>query len=331
MQLDLQTAELLRRLGAPPDTPALGMLEIDIEAARAGSRAIWHAYAGDEPAPCLTEDVQLAGTAKPVPARLYHVSVESWRASPLVVFFHGGGWSMGDLDCYDLFMRDLCVRSGATLLSVDYRLAPEHKYPAGLDDCFAAVRWAASFAKTYAGDASRLAVMGDSAGGNLAAVIARRLHSEGQIRLAAQFLLYPMLDVSKPHSAYPSRMRFGGGEYLLTRESIDVTTAWYLDGVGRPDDPDVSPLLVEDASILPETIIVTAGHDPLLDEARLYAERLKAAGIATHLKCFETTIHAFLSFGVLDVAREGRGYLAEEIRRCLFPWDVRRKPTGGDR
>lgn len=319
MSLDSQTAELLHELGLMPDAPEVGMLEIGVEAAREGSRAVWHAYAGDESPLCLTEDVRLPGAAQPVPARLYHVSVEHWRASPLVVFFHGGGWSMGDLDCYDLFMRDLCVRSGATLLSVEYRLAPEHKYPAGLEDGLAAVRWAAHFVDIHGGDAARLAVMGDSAGGNLAAVIARRLHSEGRMRLAAQFLLYPMLDVSKPHSAYPSRMRFGDGEYLLTRASIDATTAWYLDGVGRPDDPDVSPLLVEDVSILPETIIVIGGHDPLLDEARLYVERLQAAGVATRFKCFETTIHAFLSFGVLDVARQGRAYLAEEIRRCLFP------------
>lgn len=319
MSLDLQTAELLRQISPPPDAPAAGIFAIGVAAAREGSRAIFHAYAGDEPLPCVTEDVQLTGVAQPIPARLYHVPVENWRTLPLVVFFHGGGWFMNDLDCYDLFMRDLCVRSGATLLSVEYRLAPEHRYPAGLEDGLAAVRWAAHFANTHTGKAARLGVMGDSAGGNLATVIARRLHSEGRIRLAAQFLLYPMLDVSRPHSAYPSRMRFGGGEYLLTRESIDAAATWYLDGEGRRTDPDVSPLLVEDLSVLPETIIVIGGHDPLVDEARLYVKRLRAAGVATRFRCFETTIHAFLSFGVLDVARQGRAYVAEEIKRCLFP------------
>lgn len=318
LKLDPQTAELLRQLAPRPGTPEAGMLDIGVETARAGSRAIFHAYAGAEPPPCMTEELQLGGVAQPIPARLYHVAVGHWRELPLVVFFHGGGWFMNDLGCYDPFMRDLCVRSGATLLSVEYRLAPEHKYPAGLDDADAAMRWAAHFVRIHGGDAARLAVMGDSAGGNFSAVIARRLHSEGRIRLAAQFLLYPMLDVSRPHSAYPSRMRFGGGEYLLTRDSIDAATTWYLDGMGRPDDPDVSPLLVENVGILPETIIVIGGHDPLLDEAALYAERLRAAGVPTRLKCFETTIHAFLSFGVLEVAREGRAYLAEQIKRCLF-------------
>jgi acetyl esterase len=293
------------------------MMEIGVHAAREGSRAVWHAYAGEVPAGCLAENVRLPGTEQSIPARLYRPAVDAWPPSSMVVFLHGGGWSMGDLECYDFFMRDLCVLSGAPILSVEYRLAPEHKYPAQLDDGLAAVRWAANLARSHAGDSARVAVMGDSAGGNLATVIARRLHIEGRIRLAGQLLLYPMLDVSRPHAEYPSRMRYGDGEYLLTRESIDTAATWYLDGIGRRDDPDVSPLLVEDLSVLPPTVIVIGGHDPLLDEARRYAERLEAAGVATRFKCFATTIHAFLSFGVLDVAREGRAYLAEEIRRLL--------------
>lgn len=317
MSLDSQTADLLRQLGLQPDPPQVGMMEIGVHAAREGSRAVFHAYAGDVPAACHAENVRLPGTELPVPARLYRPAADAWPPSSMVVFLHGGGWSMGDLECYDFFMRDLCVRSGASILSVEYRLAPEHKYPAALDDGLAAVRWATNLTKAHAGDAARVAVMGDSAGGNLAAVIARRLHTEGRIRLAGQLLLYPMLDVSQPHSAYPSRMRYGDGEYLLTRESIDTAATWYLDGIGRRDDPDVSPLLVEDLSMLPPTVIVIGGHDPLLDEARLYAERLLAAGVATRFKCFATTIHAFLSFGVLEVAREGRAYLAGEIKRLL--------------
>lgn len=317
MSLDPETAELLHKLGLMPDPPKVGMRDIGVAAAREGSRAVFLGYAG-EASSCLTEDIRIPGSGQPVPARLYHLSDERWRASPVVVFFHGGGWAMGDLDCYDFFMRDMCARSGATILSVDYRLAPEHKYPAALEDGLAAVHWAARFADTHGGGARRLAVMGDSAGGNLAAVIARRLHTHGRVRLAAQFLLYPMLDVSKPHSAYPSRMRFGDGGYLLTRESIDTATAWYLDGVGRPEDPDVSPLLVEDVSILPETLIVVGGFDPLLDEARAYVQRLREGGVAARLEVFESAIHAFLSFGVLEVARQGRAFLAEEIRRCLL-------------
>ena len=316
----MQTAQLLREISPPPDAPVLGMRDIGVAAAREGSRFVWHKYAGDDSPPSLAEELQLPGKAQPIPARLYHAPSDDWRSLPLVVFLHGGGWVMGDLDCYDLFMRDLCARSGANLLSVEYRLAPEHKFPAGLEDGIAAVKWAAAFTRAHANGngAARLAVMGESAGGNLATVIARQLHAEGRIRLAAQFLLYPTLDMHSPHVTYPSRMIFGNGEYLLTRESIETTTQCYLDPTGRSGDPDVSPVLAEDLRGLPETVLVIGGYDPLLDEARTYARRLLAAGVATHFKCFETTIHAFLSFGVLDVAVQGRDYLAGEIKRCLF-------------
>jgi acetyl esterase len=318
MSLDVQTAELLRQLRPKPDARRSGLLDIGVDAVRAAGRAIFHAYAGEPPGACVTGNLMLAACPQPIPARLYHLGGEDWRAAPLIVFLHGGGWFQGDLDCYDVFLRDLCVRSGATLLSVAYRLAPEHRYPAALEDGLTAMRWAVQFARTHCGTEGRLAVMGDSAGGNLATVIARRLHSEAGPRLSAQFLLYPMLDVSKPHAAFPSRLQFGGGEYLLTCEGIDAAAAWYLERASNRTHPDVSPLLMEDVSMLPQTSIVIGGHDPLLDEARLYAERLLAAGVPTRLRCFETTIHAFLSFGVLDVARQGRAYLADEIKRCLF-------------
>lgn len=316
MGLDAQTAELLRQLGLQPDPPQIGMMEVGVHAAREGARAIWHAYAGEPPVGCYSEDLRIPCAGHLVPARLYRAA-ESDQVPPMVVFFHGGGWAMGDLDCYDSFMRDLCVRSGACFLSVDYRLAPEHKYPAGLEDGLAAVRWAAQRQQT--GDVSAVAVMGDSAGGNLATVIARHVHSDGSVRLAAQILLYPVLDVMSPHSRYPSRMRFGDGHYLLTRESIDTTTTWYLDGTGQRSDPDVSPLLAEDLSGLPPTVIVIGGHDPLLDEGRSYAQRLAAAGVPVEFKCFESTIHAFLSFGVLAVAQDGRAYIAGQIKRSMPP------------
>jgi acetyl esterase len=318
MNLDAQTAELLRQLCPPSNAPRVSALDMGVHAIRVAGHAIFHAYAGARSGACATEDLTLSASPQPIPARLYHASAEAWRAAPLIVFLHGGGWFQGDLDCYDVLLRDLCARSGATLLSVAYRLAPEHRYPAALEDGLTAMRWAAQFVSTHAGAAARLAVMGDSAGGNLATVIARRWHREERIRLSAQFLLYPMLDVSTPHAAYPSRMQFGSGEYLLTREGIDVAAAWYLERASARDDPDVSPLLMEDVSMLPETVIVIGGHDPLLDEAKLYALRLKAAGVPTRLECFETAIHAFLSFGVLDVAQQGRAYLAAEIQRCLF-------------
>src|SRR5262245_34493925 len=157
MSLDEQTLELLRQLGLQPDPPQVSMMEIGVHAAREASRAVFHAYAGDVPAGCLAADLSLPGSEQPIPVRLYRPAADNRPPSSMVVFLHGGGWSMGDLGCYDFFMRDLCVRSGVSILSVEYRLAPEHKYPAQLDDGLAAVRWATSLTRAAAGDAARIA------------------------------------------------------------------------------------------------------------------------------------------------------------------------------
>lgn len=318
MTLDRQTAELLGELNSQAAGADDALRQMDVEDARESSRAIWRAYAGQSDDACLTRDLFAGGSTGRIPVRLYSPPNSEAQSLPVVIFMHGGGWAMGDLDSYDGLLRSLCVASGARMLSVDYRLAPEHKYPAGLEDTLTVVEWACANARQLGVDASRAAVMGDSAGGNLAAVAALRLHGERRVELPAQFLLYPVLDVSKPHSAWRSRMSYGGGEYLLTRDSIDLTVQWYLDSSGRPDDAEVSPLLASNLQLLPPTVIVTAGYDPLRDEAELYAGRLEAAGVPVRLKCFDETIHTFLSFGVLDVARRGRAYVAEEIRRVLF-------------
>lgn len=340
-RLDRETAELLEGLGIDAREP---LPPTDIETSREASRALWLTLAGEDAGGCSVEDLEIEGGDGRLRARVYRPLSEgspdatlaspsdlpsdrpSARAAeslapsarrPLVIFFHGGGWSMGDLDCYDGLLRALAPPSGAIIVSVEYRLAPEHKFPAGLEDALAAVRWAARHADTLGGDPARIAIMGDSAGGNLATAAAQRLGAEGTLPLAAQFLVYPVLDVSAPHESYPSRIRYGDGDYLLSRESIDTTVVWYLDGVGDPGDPRVSPLVAEDLGNLPPTVIVTAGHDPLRDEGRLYAARLRAAGVPVEFRCFESTIHAFLSFGVLEVAREARAWLAAAMRRHL--------------
>lgn len=319
MALDSETAALLARLEEMGAGRTRDMGTVDAPTARAASRAMWTAFIGEDASPCRAEPLAIPGPAGPIPAWLYRPrAVEPGAALlPIVVFLHGGGWALGDLESYDPLVKVLCEASGVLYLSVDYRLAPEHKFPAGLEDGLAAVRWAAAHAAQIGGDRERIAVMGDSAGANLATVIAHRLRDDERARLAAQFLLYPVLDVASPHASFPSRLRFGDGTYLLTRRDIEVTTAWYLDGRTPPDDPAVSPLLAETFADLPPTLILTAGHDPLQDEARVYADRLRAAGVPTEFRCFETTIHAFLSFGVLDVARKGRAWLAERVSHHL--------------
>lgn len=319
MTLDCETAALLARLEDMGGGSSRDMGAVDAPTARAASRAMWAAFVGEDRSPGGGERFAIPGIAGPIPARLYrpqgHEPCHSSR--PLVVFLHGGGWALGDLDSYEPLMQTLCTMSGALFLSVDYRLAPEHKFPAGLEDGLAAVRWATTHASKIGGNPARIAIMGDSSGGNLAAVIAHRLRHDECVHLAAQFLLYPVLDVASAHDRFPSRLRFGDGAYLLTRRDLEVTTAWYLDGRTGAEDPDVSPLLAKDLTGLPPTVLLAAGHDPLQDEARCYADRLIAAGVPTQLRCFETTIHAFLSFGVLEVAREGRRWLAECVAQHL--------------
>lgn len=317
MALDPETADLLAELGQLAADAQQDLQASDIAAAREIGRATWLAFAGEADGRCLVEPLSVDGAAGPRPARLYRPLHQDDAPLPVILFLHGGGWSMGDLDSYDGLMRALCVGSGAVFVSLDFRLAPEHRYPAGLEDGLAAVHWLHANARALGADPTRLAAMGDSSGGNLAAVIANRLQSGEGPTLAAQFLIYPVLDLSKPHEAYPSRMDYGGGEYLLGRSDIDRTVAWYLDAAGRTDDPDVSPLLAENLRGLPPTAFIVAGYDPLCDEARAFADRLKAAGVATHFKCFESTIHAFLSFGTLEVAQRAREHLCALIASWL--------------
>lgn len=319
MTLDCGTAALLARLEEMGGGSSRDMGAVDAPAAREASRAMWTAFVGEDRSTGSAEHFDIPGSAGPVSARLYRPQGLGPERSlrPLVVFLHGGGWAMGDLDSYEPLVETLCTASAALFLSVDYRLAPEHRFPAGLEDGLAAVRWATTHAAQIGADPARIAVMGDSSGGNLAAVIAHRLRHDERVHLAAQFLLYPVLDVASAHDRFPSRLRFGDGAYLLTCRDLEVTTAWYLDERTDAEDPDVSPLLAEDVAGMPPTVILVAGHDPLQDEARCYADRLVTAGVPTQFQCFETTIHAFLSFGTLDVARQGRAWLAERVSQYL--------------
>ena len=324
MKLDKETAALLQQFNTQvPETKSSEQQPADIETTRAGARAMFLALAGELPEnDCRVRQIEIdGGDSHLIPARLYHPAEtsEPSAASPLpvVVFLHGGGWSLGDLDSYDSLVRDLCQRSGMLFLSVDYRLAPEHKYPAGLDDAIAAVVWVHHHIAEFGGDPRRIALMGDSAGGNLATATADRLHRLTQIRLQSQYLIYPVTDVASDHSVYASRGLFGDGDFLLNRTAIDDTRDWYLGAHDSAYDPLISPIHNPDLGTLPPTTILVAGFDPLRDEGQYYAEKLRRAGVKTRYRCFDSTIHAFLSFGVLPVALEARDYLAEILREDL--------------
>lgn len=319
--LDLQTAELLKALDVMSQALGTGPRFAAIDGARAYSAAVFKAFAGPDnyQDSVLCQDIHVGGATGMRPARTYRPAAPSDAPMPVVVFFHGGGWVLGDLDSYDGLMRALSALSGAILISVNYRLAPENPFPAGLQDCIAATRWIAGHAHALGTDSNRLAVMGDSAGGNLAAAVCLDAALRRDIPIAAQYLIYPVIDVSAPHESYPSRIEYGNGDFLLTRDAIEATRNWYLgsDADAAAIDPRVSPLFAAGLIGLPPTYIMTAGHDPLRDEAKAYAALLTRAGVETRYQCFDTAIHAFLSFGVLDVAHVAREALADEIRRTL--------------
>jgi acetyl esterase len=230
----------------------------------------------------------------------------------VIVWLHGGGWMMGSVETYAAPVRALARESGAVVLSVDYRLAPEHPFPAALDDTLAAVRWAASEAVAQVGgDPARVAVAGDSAGGNLAAVAALRLREEIPLRLQA--LVYPVTDAGLNT---PSYLEFGTG-HGLTSAGMERFWRFYLDGHAGTD-PDVSPLRAEDLAGVAPAWIVTASHDVLRDEGEAYAEALRDAGVPVELARWPGTIHGFIRWqAAAEVSRRALGELAAALRDAL--------------
>jgi acetyl esterase len=210
-----------------------------------------------------------------------------------LVYYHGGGHTIGDLETHDTLCRELCNRSGCAVFSVDYRLGPEHKFPAAVEDSWAALQWVAQHAADLSIDPERLAIGGDSAGANLAAVVSLMARDHGGPKLAYQLLVYPVTDF---RFATASQKNNGQG-YLLTREVIDYFTDNYITPDTDRLDWRLSPALAADFSGLPPALVLTAGYDPLLDEGREYADKLKAAGTPVEYICFAGQIHGFITMG----------------------------------
>jgi acetyl esterase len=232
-----------------------------------------------------------------------------------LVYFHGGGWVIGDLDTHDVLCRELANGSGCAVVSVHYRLAPEHRFPAAVDDALAATRWVRANAASLAIDATRLAVGGDSAGGNLAAVVAIAERDAGA-KLAFQLLIYPATDQRAGHPSHSANAQ----GYLLTSDSIRYYHDHYLGDRGHDTDWRASPLLARDLSGLPPALVITAGFDPLRDEAMDYAVRLTAAGSRCAYVCYERQIHGFVTMGrLLDEARSAVALAGAELTRALHP------------
>ncbi len=259
-------------------------------------------------------DLSAPGPAGPIPLRLYEPRSGTWP-HPVLVYFHGGGWTIGDLDTHDVVCRHLCAGSGCAVLSVDYRMAPEHPFPAAVDDSVAVVRLLHEQGDALGLDAGRMALGGDSAGGNLAAVVALAQRDAGQAPARLQLLIYPATDM---RAIAPSHTTNGQG-YVLTADTIGYFRRQYVPDASSWADWRVSPLLAADHRRLPPALVLTAGFDPLRDEGREYADRLSAAGNAVQYVCFERQIHGFVTMGrVIDEANSALDLCAAVLRRALF-------------
>ena len=246
------------------------------------------------------EDLSIPGPGGDLPVRLY--ASEHGGVRPALVYFHGGGWVFGNLDTHDSVCRAIAKESGAVVISVDYRLSPEHKFPAAADDAYAATRWVAANAQRLGIDASRIAVGGDSAGGNLATVVAMRCRDAGGPKLALQVLIYPVTDLSSFETA--SHVELAEG-YFLTRGAMQWFTGHYLASADQSRHPEVSPLHAPNLKGLPPALVITAEFDPLRDEGEAYAKRLAQAGVPVTSTRYPGMIHGFVSMhGVVSGGRQ---------------------------
>ena len=260
-------------------------------------------------------DFSVPGKHGPIPVRHYRpIGKNPNEVLPVLIYFHGGGWVVGDLESHDALCRQLSNGAGCAVIAVDYRMGPEHKFPAAVDDAEAVVRHVAEQARSLNIDATRLAVGGDSAGGNLATIVAMLCRDRRGPALKFQLLIYPATDMAMGH---PSQYLFAEG-YNLTRELMLYFRDHYLNNLAEIKDWRASPLLALDHSRLPAAHIVTAGFDPLRDEGKAYADALTAAGVATTYRCYDGMIHGFITMsGVLDVANVAVADCIAELKTHL--------------
>ena len=295
--------------------PALHTLSV--ADARALARARRDLVQPSPPPVERVEDLSAAGPLGPIALRAYRpLGAKPRAALPALVYFHGGGWVVGDLDTHDTLCRGLASLSGCAVVAVDYRMGPEHRFPAAVNDSIAATCWVREHARGLDIDASRLAVGGDSAGGNLAAVVCIDARDRGDPPLRYQLLIYPATDLNR---TAPSHVENGQG-YLLTQDTMDYFIGHYVADPALYADWRASPLLHPDLSNLPPALVLTAGYDPLRDEGAAYAARLTTAGNRASYVCFARQIHGFIGMGkVIDEANTAVALCAAELRRALDP------------
>lgn len=257
-------------------------------------------------------DHAIPGPGGEIPTRIY--TPDGTGPFPILVYFHGGGWVLGDRESEDGICRHIAQGANCIVLSVDYRLAPEHPFPAAIEDAYAAIKWSAEHAGTFRGDSTRLAVGGDSAGGNLATVGSMMVRDLGGPPVVFQLLIYPVTHYSFASSSY----RDYGKGYFLTEEEMRYFWGSYLSDDKSGANPYASPLLADDLSRLPPALVITAEYDPLRDEGEAYADRLQDAGNSVQKRRYNGMMHSFLSMsGTLEQAEKALGEI-EQVLISVF-------------
>ncbi len=308
MALHPQVRALLDQM-ASDSLPPLNALPV--AAARQAAEVLGSMHGAPEPVADV-DNRTIRGPTGAIPIRIYTPSGNA--PFPVLVFFHGGGWVIGNLDTHDGVCRSLANAARCVVVSVDYRLAPEHKFPAAAEDAYAAAQWAAANAASIGGDPTRVAVGGDSAGGNLAAVVALMARDRGALSLRYQLLVYPVTDSACDTPSY----RENADGYFLTKDMMLWFWNHYLRGDADRSNPYAAPLRAADLRGLPPALVMTAEFDPLRDEGEAYAARLREAGVPVRLSRYEGLIHGFFGMsGVIDQARTAVEEAAAGLRAAF--------------
>lgn len=301
-RLDPEVAKYLKHVRARPPAHTLSIEELrrDIDQLR-------NVY---PPKPVgKIENIEIPGPAGKIPVRVY--TPKGNGPFPPVVFYHGGGWCIGSLDGYDGLCAELTNRTGAVVFSVDYRLAPEHVFPAAFEDSYAALKFVSQNAARFNAQPEKLIVMGDSAGATLAAAVSIKSKEDAGPRIALQILAYPATDISRTDSG--SYRLFGRG-YDLDKEGIEKYRAYYMPDKKDWTDPHASPMLARDLHGLPRALIITAEFDPLRDDGKEFAEKLKSAGVPVKYSMYKGVIHGFLSFITFNAAQKAFDEISSAVK-----------------
>lgn len=308
MPVEAQTKALLDQLVAMGGAP---LHTLPVPQARELMNAL-RAFNAAGPEVAKVEDRKIPGPTGDIPVRIYTPAGKG--PFPVLCWFHGGGWVLGDLDSADATCRELANGAASVVVSVDYRLAPESKFPTAAEDCYTAAKWVAANASALGIDASRLAIGGDSAGGNLSAVVALMARDRGGPAVRFQLLVYPVTDASYDTASY----RDNADGYLLTRDSMVWFWNHYLRNDADRANPYASPLRAANLKGLPPALVITAEYDPLRDEGEAYAKRLQEAGVKTRLSRYDGTIHGFFAMtAFIELGKKALAEAAEALRQGL--------------